>query len=640
MLLCFSYFTAIFIKYGRITPPRSYSSLFYIFVGCWFAASLAGKKFKPSAYGDFLSGIRTLFNASLFLGYCLSFVIVMSGQYHYSRWFLFGVWSGLLGGEFLLYRVGYKKITSPAGSAPGGEKFSFSKWTDLSYSALILDFGLLAGSFMMVNYIKRGHLHLLHGYDKLFLIIIGLWFVSSVWTKKYCLKAFRNFYFLAWQWIKSAALTAVMLAAILYGFNLFTYSRGQAFGTILALMLLELILLFGYKVFIAPESRKKEDIESIDAVKQTLMQEPLATQIDFEAVRKKMMAPAAEKVRQETALDFPGVFDFLDKTLDLKDIRNIETTLTCRCDRIMNDPDAFPRRLIAHLAKINDVRRLNLFFLGMHQSLVPGGYWVGYGHTLSTHREYIFSKFPGRIAGVVYFMDFIFRRILPKLPICKTIYFSLTKGRRRLISRAEFLGRLCFCGFEIVATQTIDKRFWVVARKVSTPSLDKNPTYGPLVSLRRSGFEGKLINVYKFRTMHPYSEYLQQYIYDHNGLQKGGKIEDDFRMTGWGRLMRKGWLDELPMLYNWLRGDLQLVGVRPLSLQYLSLYDKELQTLRKKVRPGLIPPFYADLPETFDEICESERRYIQAFLNHPVKTQCIYFWKAVVNIVFKGARSN
>jgi len=67
--------------------------------------------------------------------------------------------------------------------------------------------------------------------------------------------------------------------------------------------------------------------------------------------------------------------------------------------------------------------------------------------------------------------------------------------------------------------------------------------------------------------------------------------------------MRRLWLDELPMLYNWLKGDLGLVGVRPLSYQYLSLYDRELRELRelrKKVRPGLVPPYYADLPDTFN----------------------------------------
>jgi len=84
---------------------------------------------------------------------------------------------------------------------------------------------------------------------------------------------------------------------------------------------------------------------------------------------------------------------------------------------------------------------------------------------------------------------------------------------------------------------------------------------------------------------------------------------------------------------------LQIFGVRPLSAHYFSLYPKDLQDLRGKVKPGLVPPFYADLPVTFEEICESERRYILAYLERPVRTQVVYFWKAFYNIVFKGARS-
>lgn len=103
--------------------------------------------------------------------------------------------------------------------------------------------------------------------------------------------------------------------------------------------------------------------------------------------------------------------------------------------------------------------------------------------------------------------------------------------------------------------------------------------------------------------------------------------------------MRMFWLDELPMLYNWLKGDLQLVGVRPLSNQYLGLYTNELRELRKRVKPGLIPPYYADLPKTLEEIMESEKKYIQAYLTNPLKTQCKYFIKCFINIVIRRARS-
>jgi hypothetical protein len=202
------------------------------------------------------------------------------------------------------------------------------------------------------------------------------------------------------------------------------------------------------------------------------------------------------------------------------------------------------------------------------------------------------------------------------------------------------LGRLCFCGFEIVAEKEIGRKLCFVAKKAKTPSLDQSPSYGPLVELKRIGSNNEVLRIYKFRTMHPYSEFLQDYVYEKEGMREGGKIENDFRVTEWGKVMRKLWLDELPMLYNWVRGDLQLFGVRPLSAHYLSLYPQDLKELRSKVKLGLVPPFYADMPKTFDEICDSERRYIEAYVKRPVRTQWVYFWKAFCNIVFKGARSN
>ncbi len=154
------------------------------------------------------------------------------------------------------------------------------------------------------------------------------------------------------------------------------------------------------------------------------------------------------------------------------------------------------------------------------------------------------------------------------------------------------------------------------------------------------GKNGTIIGVYKMRTMHPYAEYLQPYIYKLNRLQENGKFNNDFRISTIGRIMRKLWIDELPMLINWVKGDLKLVGVRPLSQHYFKLYDPVLQTKRIKVKPGLIPPFYADMPKTLEEIMESENRYIDAYLKRSYRTDWSYFWKAFHNIVFCSARSS
>ncbi|WP_320045061.1 sugar transferase [uncultured Desulfobacter sp.] len=642
-LLLVSFFCVGYIKFNRFDLPPAYLRLFYIFVGCWLISSLVAKKFHVNTYKSFGAGARRLIVSMIYLGYCLAFVLVMMGMAFYSRSFILSVCVAFLCLEFLVWAGvhGRRRNSSHTETEGAGDLESLS-WHlgKISYWSVVVDFGFLYASFMAMNYIKREHFKLLGGYDKLLLIMVGVWFLVSIFTRKFFLKQQKNFYFTLWQWIKANGVMAAVLAVLIFGFNLFRYSRAHAFGTILILMVLEIMLLMVYFSFIKKTWNGKKDINSIDQVKKAILQEPIDVKIDFEAVRQQLLSPVRQRIQNRMGPGYPGVPEFLDRHLDLVDIKNIETIFMNNGIILHPDPDTHPMRLLLYTRKLNDIRRLNRFFLAIHQFLVPGGFFVGYGHTLITHRTWIFSKFPRQIAMGVYIVDFVIHRVMPKLPGLKQVYFAVTRGRNRVVSTAEFLGRLSFCGFEIVAAENIGKRFWFIARKMKTPSLDQNPTYGPLVGLSRSGFGGAVIRTYKFRTMHPYSEYLQQYLYDNNGLQKGGKIENDFRTTAWGKVMRKCWLDELPMLYNWLRGELQIMGVRPLSLHYLSLYPSELQELRKRVRPGLIPPFYADLPSTFNEICESEKRYIEAFLEHPIRTQCRYFFKIFFNIFIKGVRSN
>ena len=120
----------------------------------------------------------------------------------------------------------------------------------------------------------------------------------------------------------------------------------------------------------------------------------------------------------------------------------------------------------------------------------------------------------------------------------------------------------------------------------------------------------------------------------------GDKITDDFRVASWGKFLRKYWLDELPMLINLLKGDVKLIGIRPLSYAKFNLYPPDLQKLRISTRPGLIPPFYADLPRSFDELLESERNYLLAYKTKPFRTDFEYFLKCISNILFRGARSS
>ncbi|MEI6434099.1 MAG: sugar transferase [Bacteroidota bacterium] len=295
---------------------------------------------------------------------------------------------------------------------------------------------------------------------------------------------------------------------------------------------------------------------------------------------------------------------------------------------------------IVNFAHINGIRYLNKFFETVNAKLQVKGLFLGRAEVYSTRKRRILRYYPFGINYLVYSFDYLLNRVFPKLPFTKQIYFFITKGSERVLSRTETLGRLYSCGYEIVEEIEIDDLLYFVGRKIRKPYFDNNPTYGVLIKLNRVGKDGRIIGIYKLRTMHPYSEYLQPYIYTMNKLREGGKIRDDFRVTTIGGLARRFWIDELPMVINLLKGEVKLVGVRPLSKHFFELYSPELREKRIKYRPGLIPPYYADMPKTLEEVMDSEMRYLEAYEKNPIRTDFYYFRKALYQIIIKQARSH
>lgn len=95
-----------------------------------------------------------------------------------------------------------------------------------------------------------------------------------------------------------------------------------------------------------------------------------------------------------------------------------------------------------------------------------------------------------------------------------------------------------------------------------------------LFKQERPGLKGEIFCMYKFRTMTDKKD-------------KDGKLlEDRFRLTKFGNMLRSTSLDELPGLFNILKGDMSIIGPRPLLVEYLPLYNEE-QARRHDVRPGL-----------------------------------------------------
>lgn len=90
----------------------------------------------------------------------------------------------------------------------------------------------------------------------------------------------------------------------------------------------------------------------------------------------------------------------------------------------------------------------------------------------------------------------------------------------------------------------------------------------------RPGKDEKIFKLYKFRTMTDKKD------------EKGNLLPDEERLTSFGKLLRSTSLDELPELFNILKGEMSFIGPRPLLVEYLSLYNDD-QKHRHDVRPGL-----------------------------------------------------
>lgn len=330
---------------------------------------------------------------------------------------------------------------------------------------------------------------------------------------------------------------------------------------------------------------------------------------------------------------------FLQEKLPL-DSSNTRT-ISCKNPDMAANLQEYRYDTIIDVYQLNNVRGINRLFSTINKKLPDNGIFVGCFTPKSYIKKRILEKYPKGINWIVYSFFYFYRRVIPKLFITKRLYYDITKGRNRILSISEVFGRLYYCGFEVVDEKRIDHRQFFVARRIKNPPAKMKRRYGPIISLNRVGKNGKMFKFYKMRTMYPYSEFLQEYVYKKNNLSEGGKFRHDIRVNTLGRFMRRYWIDELPMIMNLLKGDMKLVGVRPLSKQYFSLYSPELQQKRIKYKPGLLPPFYADMPKTLEEIQASEMRYLDMCEEKGVvRTDFIYFGKILSNILFKRAHSN
>jgi lipopolysaccharide/colanic/teichoic acid biosynthesis glycosyltransferase len=506
--------------------------------------------------------------------------------------------------------------------------------------SLLADIAILAISFLVMVWTKPASLRFyLPSHSLFFAILVIIWIIVSLLNGKMHRGKIINYTALFYRVISSNIIAISISTLLMYSFRDYEYSRTVVLGTALVATILELL---AGSVFIAYKKAVVQDLETYEKYK------TIAKKSEYDLVGETKDQKSTVNTTVEIS---PTVINSIEKecgqevakaVLKMTGSRLSNKTAVLSTTSLFNIINLPLEKYdyIINLHKINDIINLDDFLDAVNSRLDLNGYFFCCVETKDQRKARLLKKYPPVLNYIYYFFDFIIKRVLPKLKVTRKLYFLLTRGSNVVMSRAESLGRISRAGFRIKQESFIGNRLCIESKKTgdALPKIENN--YGPLIALPRIGKNGEIIKVYKLRTMHPYSEYIQDYVYKKHDLQNGGKFKDDFRITSWGGVCRKIWLDELPALINFFNGDVKLVGVRPLSRQYFELYSPEMQKRRIKYKPGLIPPFYADMPGNLEEIQASELKYLDAYDKNHLLTDLRYFLKSIWNITFNKARSN
>ncbi len=608
-------------------PPRDWLLLAVFLPGAMLTALLAGK-FRPAERIDF----RSHLNSFILLAGILAGLVFLLRDFYPSRKIIF----------FALTLAFFFDSSLRILRRAKTEKLYFQPIPDFSPAVFLLFFLPLVLVLILAGWdqkLSSSSLWLPGG-------ALLCWLISGWHVRRFQpIRAGDRFWHTAWRHLKADLLFLALLSFFIYMVRpAVPYVASLLPAGLVYVLLAQLLLLV---VFLPRLPRRAEEIRD------SLLNASYALDHELITVFGEPAAPRPAPPAEATGtaggdapfrplfIEYPGLREYLEKTLELKTFKT-----ACLAVQRTADPynvEILPEewlQLYLNLKPLNDQRRIDRYLEMVNRRLLPGGYFVGVFEPLSLRLQGFLAAYPFYLARLFYFFDFLWHRACPKLPFFQSVYFALGRGRGRVISLAECLGRLHRAGFELVSLRRRGRQIWFTARRSGPPEMNDQPSYGPLIRLNRLGRDGREIRVFKLRTMYPYSEYIQDLVCRTLGTEAGGKFSNDFRVTSWGRFLRRFWLDELPMVLNLLKGELKLVGVRPLSRHYFSLYPEEAQKRRLGHKPGLIPPFYADLPCTLEEIVLSEMKYLDAWEKNPRRTDLKYFFKALGNIILRGARSN
>ncbi len=638
IILLISFLTAYYFKRGHFRIEADFRVFFLSLTAIWFFSTVFSKKFMRIHVENYLLRIKPFLASGLTLTALVSFFVYAHGLYHLSRLIVYGTIA-----IFLLLEFCYLAVRTVMWKRSGR-----IKRVPFPVIFFLLELLMVISAFITVHYLHKGTVRMTDEYLVMLIGIFFTWLLISLLNHQFQIARQNNVIKMLVPFWRSELMIGGLIASFIFISNLAMFSRFIILGSLLSISLAENLVVLGYFFYFHLRGPEDEDTalftaEVIEYQPIEVEKEPL-TRLDraYSFEGNRLAAGYLKSMLENVYLHHsPSLLEFIRETVDLEsiDVTRSAVVFSPYLEQMEVLPD-LGLQIFVNLHRVNDIRRINRSFIAVNHKLAHGGVFVCRAETVRQRLARMYRSYPLPLARFFHFLDFVANRVAPKLPFVKRIYFILSQGRNRVISFTEVMGRLFYCGFKVISWREIDGFIYFAMRKEKDPSTDTTPSYGPLFRQRRVGKDGGIIYIYKFRTMHPYAEYIQDYVHRQHQLADTGKIKNDFRVTYWGRFLRRFLLDELPMVLNWLKRDIKLVGVRPLSEAFFSTYPADFRAVRNRFKPGLIPPYYADMPASIEQVIESEKRYLERYEKKPLRTDVLYFFKVLNNLIFHHAKSS
>ncbi|NOR87471.1 MAG: hypothetical protein GQ527_07670, partial [Bacteroidales bacterium] len=338
-------------------------------------------------------------------------------------------------------------------------------------------------AFMLAAFFKTGKEKAVFNYYWVpFLIFEAIWIGSSLIFGKYNANKANNKADYILSIVKSNLFILFAITFVIF-FATLSYSRLMIVLTVAFATIIESIVSSFY-VHNRELNRVMDDLDRYQTIPK--VHKDIEIPIDRSTSKEEGLKQVRQLIQGEVGV---GALSFIDSHTYLADPKLMLVSTTTKFN--ISKQVLSEYNFVVNLNKINDILRINKFFEEVNKKLPMGGLYLNQVETYSLRKERILKKFPPVLNWGIYSIDYLFKRVMPKLWGAKKVYFVITNGRNRVMSKAETFGRLYSCGFEVLDEKMIKGALYFVARKISEPTFDSNPTYGPLIKLRRYGKNGK-----------------------------------------------------------------------------------------------------------------------------------------------------